>query len=77
MSKKEKWYKPTTKMGWKKSMGIEERRGLALDAHGGDYLATARALQALSNISTDATTSKKAAADAKYFYTQHRKYKEE
>jgi hypothetical protein len=36
-------------MNWSKDMPVAERRRNALRAHGGDALATARALQALLN----------------------------
>ena len=67
-----KWFKPGVEMGWKKTMPLEERRQMALEAHGGDTLATARALQALANVSKDKPTKIAAEKDAKYFYRQHR-----
>lgn len=71
-----KWFpEKTVHMGWEKDMSIKERRELALDAHGGDYLSTARSLQALANVTRDKKTRRKAGADAKYFYGMHRKCK--
>ena len=76
MKKTKKWFpKKTVHMGWQKTMPIEERRDLALEAHGGDYLAAARALQALSNVTKDKTTKAKAGTDARYFYRMHRNSK--
>ena len=73
--KSRRWYKPTTEMGWRKDMSAEERRELALDAHGGDLLSTARALLALSNVSTDDETKRLARSDADYFFREYRKAK--
>lgn len=71
--KSERWARFETKTGWEKDMPIKERRGLVLNAHGGDYLSSARAMQQLANVTTDKETKTRAAADAKYFYAQHRK----
>jgi hypothetical protein len=71
--KAKRWYEPSVEMDWGKGMGIKERRENALEAHGGDALATARALQALANVTTDPSTKAKAGADAKHFYALHRK----
>ena len=72
----EKWYhRKTTETGWEKDMPTEERRNLMLDAHGGDYLSAARALQALANVTRDRETKAKAASDAVFFYTEYKKYK--
>jgi len=62
--KRKRWFEPGVKMGWEKDMPMAKRRGLVLKAHGGDYLATARALQALANVTTDRETKKKAKAEA-------------
>lgn len=72
---KEQWYHPTTHSGWHKTDSIEIRRKKALKAHGGDLLATARSLTALSNVTKDAQTRIKAQSDAKHFYTLHKKTK--
>lgn len=71
--KSQRWYHPTTEMGWEKGQSTATRRRLALKAHGGDRLSTARALQSLSNVTTDSATKAKSRADAKYFYAQHEK----
>lgn len=73
--KKEKWYQPSTVMGWRKTQSASERRRLALKSHKSDKLATARALQSLANVTTDKTTKKLARADAQYFYDLYKRDK--
>ena len=77
MKRKVKWYKPKVHSGWSKDLTPRGRRVKALRAHKGNYLSTARSLQALSNVNSgkkgDAGTRKAAGADAKYFYEMHRK----
>ena len=74
--KKVKWSKgmsfgkPT---GWRKEDTQAKRRRTALRSRGGDLLATARGLQALANLTQDECTSRKAAADAHYFFAQYKK----
>jgi len=58
-------------MHWHKDLPAEVRRANALEAHKGDELATARALQALANVTTDAETARLAKADADYFFSKH------
>ena len=72
---RERWYSPTTEMGWRKDQPAATRRSLALKAHGRDKLATARALQSLANVTTDKTTKKLARSDALYFFDLYRKSK--
>lgn len=64
-----------TKTGWRKDMPMVKRRSLVLKAHGNDYLASGRAMQALANLSADKETSRKAGADAKYFFREYAKRK--
>lgn len=71
--KSQQWYEPSVKMGWEKSQSADTRRRLAMKAHKGNRLSTARALGALANVTTDSATKRAAQADAKYFYEQHRK----
>jgi hypothetical protein len=71
--KSEQFYHPKVEMGWHKGQSATTRRRLALKAHGGDNLATARALQALANVTTDSTTARLARQDALYFYGKHKK----
>lgn len=73
--KKEKWFHPKVEMGWKKTMPMRARRKVALDAHKGNILSTARALQSLANITTDKTTKKLARDDARYFFDKYNKNK--
>jgi len=68
---RKQWYKPGVKMGWEKGMSVSKRRSKALKAHRGSELATARALQALSNVSTDKATKREAKRDADYFSKLH------
>ena len=68
----EKWYRHNVEMKWHKDELAEVRRGNALRAHKGDELATARALQALANVTTDSETSNLAKTDADYFFTRLR-----
>ena len=58
-------------MDWHKEMPESTRRANALAAHKGDELATARSLQALSNVTTDAETKRLTKADAEYFFAKH------
>ena len=67
----EKFYHPKVEMHWHKDQSAEVRRTNALKAHNGNELATARALQALANVTTDAETAKLAKADADYFFVKH------
>ena len=70
--KSKRWYKPTTTMNWSKDMPIADRRINALKAHGKDVLATARALQALANVTTDTKTKKEAQKDADWAFDLYR-----
>ncbi len=65
---REKFYHPKVAMHWHKDQSAEVRRANALKAHNGNKLSTARALQALANVTTDAETAKLAKADADYFF---------
>ena len=64
----EKFYRPKVEMHWHKDQPTKMRRINALKAHEGDELATARALQALANVTTDIETAKLAKTDADYFF---------
>lgn len=68
----EKWYEHGVEMNWRKDDPAETRRANALEAHKGDELATARALQALANVTTDTETANLAKADADYFFARRR-----
>jgi hypothetical protein len=69
----ERFYHPDVEMDWHKDDSAEVRRSHALEAHGGDKLATARALQALANVTTDDKTAELAKKDADYFFKRHQK----
>lgn len=75
MTNKEKWFRPTTNTGWNKHDPAHLRRYRVLHAHKGDKLASARAMQALSNVTIDKTTKKLARTDAQYFFDLHKKEK--
>ena len=70
------WYQEATEgsrpLGWRKDMGREKRLRTALRSRRGNVLATARALNALANVTTDVETKRKARADASYLYKVHR-----
>lgn len=65
------------RMKWSKVMPREVRRRNALEAHKGDALATARALQALSEVTMDIATEIEAEKDARYFFERYAKERSE
>ncbi len=67
----ERWYEHTVQMNWHKDDPEGVRRARALKAHKGDVLATARALQALANVTTDTETARVAKTDADYFFARN------
>jgi hypothetical protein len=68
----EQWYDPKVlNTGWEKDMDAGKRRMLILKAHGNDNMASARAMQALANVSQDKETKIQAAKDAKFFFQAH------
>ena len=69
--KKKKWFKAGEPLGWDKNDTMNKRRKIALRNRDGDELKTARALQALANVTKDKETKVKAGADAKYFFKLH------
>lgn len=71
----DRWYEPSMETGWNKDLPEDTRRALMLKAHGGDYLASARALMALRNVTTDLPTKIAAQKDADYFYKIHNRRK--
>jgi len=68
-----KWFKPGRHTGWSKDDSQTTRRSAILKSRRGNYLKSARALMALSNVSQDKETSRKARADSLYFYKLHAK----
>jgi len=70
----EQWFEPGVETGWEKGMPRERRRRLVLEAHKGDELASAKAMQALANVSTDRETKREARADAVHFFSEYRSH---
>ena len=64
----ERWFEAGKKLGWHKNDSEEVRRGNALRSRDGNELATARALNALANVTKNPETKRKARADANYFF---------
>ena len=58
--------------GWRKDMPVLVRQQRVLEAHKGDMLASARAMQSLANVTTDKETKRAARTDALFFFDQHR-----
>ena len=74
---KVKWFKPSPrKLNWSKEDTQARRRDNALKARYDNPLKAGRALQALSNVTKDAETKRKARADAQYFFRLSRSKKE-
>jgi hypothetical protein len=71
--KSKRFFHPERHTGWRKTQKASTRRSKALKAHGGDYLATARSMQALANVTTDSETRWAARTDALYFFRKHNK----
>jgi hypothetical protein len=71
--KSERFFHPKVHTGWKKGMALSTRRSKVLKAHGNSFLAAARAMQSLANVTTDAATRLAARADALYFFKWNRK----
>ena len=70
--KKVRWFAAGKPLGWRKTDSAEKRRRTASRNRGGDLLATARALQALSNVTKDRETKRLAREDAQYFYRRYK-----
>ena len=71
--KSKRWYRPSVHTGWSKDLSQKARVAKVVRAHKGDLLASARALQALANVTTDPTTARLAGADAKVLYKRYGK----
>jgi len=73
--KAKRWFEPSVETGWEADMPMIKRRRLALRAHKGNELATARGLLALSNVQKriNPVVSRKARSDADYFFARHKK----
>ena len=75
MSKTKKWFKPKGNLaGWKKSQKASVRRSHAIGSTPKNRSLTyrrrlaGRRLQALSNVTKDSETRRKAKADTEYFF---------
>lgn len=76
VKKVKKWYPQGGRsLGWHKDDSQTTRLRNAVKARRGNELKAARGLQALSNVTVDAETKRKAKADAKILYARHRKQK--
>lgn len=70
-----KWFAVGKHSGWRKNMPKGKRRSLVLRAHNQNFLAAARAKQALSNVTKDKATKRAAQEDANYFFALYRQEK--
>ena len=70
---KTKWFKPGKKLNWKKDLPQSVRISRALKSRNGNVLKTAKALQALANVTEDTATKQKAMWDAKKLFEMYKK----
>ena len=70
--KGQRWYHPKVHTGWHKTDPMMIRRRRVLRAHHGDILASARAMDSLSKVTTDRITAKEARKDARYFFGKNK-----
>ena len=68
-----RWFEPGKRLGWRKDDNQDKRRRIALRNRNGNLLKTARALQALSNVTKDKDTKRKSHLDAQFFYRKYAK----
>lgn len=82
MPRKRKWFQVVVakrrgagkgSTGWRKKDPAAKRRRAMLKSHNWNYLAAARACQALANVTRDAETKRKARADAKWLFREYNK----
>jgi len=71
--KRDQWYRPSVHTGWSKDDKPVTRRRKVLVSHKGSLLASARAMNALANVSADPKTAREAAKDARYFFARYKK----
>lgn len=71
----ERWFKPKVHTGWEKDETPAYRRREVLKAHKGNVLASARAMQSLSNATKDKTTKRLSGQDARYFFKRYKRSK--
>lgn len=74
-TEQERWFKAGEPTGWKKDLPQDKRIDLVLASRDYDYLASARALNALANVSQDPETKRKARADAEKLFKEYDKRK--
>lgn len=72
-----RWFKPGKPIGWRKSDSQTVRRQNVLKSRKGDLLKSGRACLSLANVTQDAETQRKAAADAKYFFAKYKQQKQQ
>lgn len=68
-----RWFRAGDPTGWKKDLPQQDRIDLVLASRDYDYLASARALNALANVTQDPETKRKARADAKKLFAEYNK----
>jgi len=71
--KKERWFAPGPKLGWRRDLSQKRRINIALRHRNGNVLATARALNALANVTKDPETKRKARVDARKLFDLYRR----
>lgn len=73
-TKTKKQFKKGEPLGWEATDTQSHRRKVALRSRGGDYLATARALQAVANAQQrrNPSVAGKAEKDAEFFFRMHK-----
>lgn len=66
-----RWFHAGKHTNWDKHDKPRTRRIKVLKSRRGNYLKAGRAMQALSNVSKDATTKREAGLDARYFFKKN------
>jgi len=74
-AKKANWFTHRVHTGWHKNQSLAYRRRLVREAHGGNYLTSAKSLLALANVSKDPATRRAAKADSNYFFKMYGNHK--
>ena len=73
--RKERWFAPGKKLNWRKDEKQSTRIRKTLASRDGNILAAARALNALANVTKDATTRRLARSDAQKLFARYKKQK--
>jgi len=71
--KSKQWFEPSVVTGWSKDLAQSTRINKVVRAHKGDLLASARSMQALSNVTTDSETCRKSKADANVLFKRYKR----